>query len=351
MSSSSSEKPAQSTSGFPTSGQRHIQVDDGNPPDLDVLVVDDDEAYRLLIGTILSGRGYRVHAAGSCQEAETFLQNRAELPPLVVTDWNLPDGEGIDLMRRLKRDIRWRYLPVILCTGRSSPAEIQRGIDAGAFFYVTKPIDGRVLTTAVASAARSYDPVLRRMAREVHDTSEVLPHIRELRMEFRRVDEAVNVARWASRFFPDPDGARLGLQELIYNAIEHGNLGINYDEKSKLLQAPGQFHDEVQRRLEADEYRHRIVELQISAEAHYVEATISDEGEGFDFKKYLNLTPDRALDMHGKGIAIANNVVFDEMEYQGPGNVVRARMYRNTSETAGSENKIRPSPIGAGSVN
>lgn len=326
---------------FPGSGT--VTLGGGAPPPQDILFIDDEESYRTLISTILSARGYRVHLAENCQQAEDFLASRTELPPLVITDWNMPDGEGIDLVKRIKRDRRWKYLPVIMCTGRTQPEEIQRGIDAGAFFYITKPVDGRILTTAVAAAVRSYEPILRHMAEEVHDASEVLPHITELSMEFRLIEEAMNISRWTSRFFPDPEGARLGIQELIYNSIEHGNLGINYEEKSQLLERPGEFRNEILRRLEEPGMRERQVRLKLERTDEYVECVIADEGEGFDFEQYLTLTPERALDMHGKGIAIANNIVFDELEYLGSGNTVRVRIYT-------SEKKPAAAPATAGSL-
>ncbi len=316
---------SQFSGGFPGSGT--VTLGASVPPPQDILFIDDEESYRTLISTNLSARGYREHLAENCRQAEDFLASRTELPPLVITDWNMPDGEGIDLVKRIKRDRRWRYLPVIMCTGRTQPEEIQRGIDAGAFFYITMPADGRILTTAVAASARSYEPILRHMAEEVHDASEVMPHIHELRMDFRTIEEAMNISRWTSRFFPDPEGARLGLQELIYNSIEHGNLGINYEEKSRLLERPGEFREEILRRLETPGLRERQVSLRLERTSEYVECVIADEGDGFDFAQYMTLTPERALDMHGKGIAIANNIVFDELEYTGSGNTVRVRIY------------------------
>ena len=315
--------------GFPAAGKVTLRASgsDESPPQ-DILIIDDEEAYRQLIGTILATRGYQIHLAANCKQAEEFLKHRTESPPLVITDWNMPDGEGIELVRRLKRDPRGRYLPVVMCTGRSQLGESQRGSDAGAYFYITKPIDGRVLTTAVAAAIRSYEPVLRQLAQAQHDVAQVLPLIQEVKIEFRAIEEAMNLARWVSRFFPDAEGARLGLQELFYNAIEHGNLGINYKEKSELLQNAGGFRAEILRRMDLAEFRSRKVRLTVTNSAEYAECVVEDEGEGFDFRGFLHLTPERALDMHGKGIAIANNVVFDELEYIHPGNVVRARMYR-----------------------
>lgn len=49
---------------------------------------------------------------------------------------------------------------------------------------------------------------------------------------------------------------------------------------------------------------------------------MTDEGNGFDWNKYLEMSPDRAFDMHGRGIAMARMLSFDDLQYQGKGNVV-----------------------------
>ena len=97
--SGSSSDPGGSEESFPAAGRLTVDDRSVSTPPQDILVVDDEEAYRQLIGAILSARGYRIHLAGNCKQAEEFLQDRTELPPLVITDWNMPDGEGIDLVR------------------------------------------------------------------------------------------------------------------------------------------------------------------------------------------------------------------------------------------------------------
>jgi hypothetical protein len=56
--------------------------------------------------------------------------------------------------------------------------------------------------------------------------------------------------------------------------------------------------------------------------------TIQDEGDGFDWQKYLDFDPERAFDPHGRGIAMARMMSFDALEYQGKGNTVVLKIAR-----------------------
>ncbi len=108
--------------------------------------------------------------------------------------------------------------------------------------------------------------------------------------------------------------------ELLNNAIEHGNLGITYEEKSNLIEKD-LFLDEVSRRLELDENKHKHAEVHIKTciEGGMI-VTISDQGKGFDYNKYLSIDNSRIFESHGRGIAIANNIL--RIQYIGKGNQV-----------------------------
>ena len=71
-------------------------------------------------------------------------------------------------------------------------------------------------------------------------------------------------------------------------------------------------------------YRDRFATLRLERHAGHVEFEVSDMGAGFDWKTLLDIHPSRAMDLHGRGIAIARRVCFDSVEYHGCGNVVVA---------------------------
>ena len=81
---------------------------------------------------------------------------------------------------------------------------------------------------------------------------------------------------------------------------------------------------QIERRLRDRDYAERFATLELERRADRVEFTITDMGAGFDWHAYLELHPSRVMDLHGRGIAIARRVCFEELRYQGWGNVVTA---------------------------
>ena len=119
--------------------------------------------------------------------------------------------------------------------------------------------------------------------------------------------------------------AHLGRQEI--NAVEHGNLALSYEEKSA-LKWDGDWEAEIRRRLALPQFAERYATIHVKQAKHGVVFTITDQGNGFDWEKYLSFDPSRAFDPNGRGIAMAKLTSFSEIEYQGNGNVVVATVSR-----------------------
>ena len=114
---------------------------------------------------------------------------------------------------------------------------------------------------------------------------------------------------------------RIAIREAIINSIEHGNLGITYDEKSHLLDL-GQLDEEIARRLQEPAYAGRCAVATFIRHGEDLYLSVIDEGSGFDWRPFLHLDPHRAFDTHGRGIATAKMMSFDSLEYHGSGNHV-----------------------------
>jgi anti-sigma regulatory factor (Ser/Thr protein kinase) len=112
-----------------------------------------------------------------------------------------------------------------------------------------------------------------------------------------------------------------GLSELLINAVEHGNLKIRYEDKSRLV-ATDTWKEEVSKRLLAPEYKNKKVLVNFKREDNINRILIEDEGDGFEWDNYLKLDPQRAFDSHGRGIAMAKMMSVDEINYLGCGNKV-----------------------------
>ena len=121
------------------------------PPSPRLLVVDDEPDLRTLYELTLVREGYDVECAGSVDEAWSMLTARgADGYQLVITDMRLPDGNGLDLLRRM--DDAGRREKGIVITAYGSAENAVEALRAGAYDYLTKPVDLRQFRAAVASA-------------------------------------------------------------------------------------------------------------------------------------------------------------------------------------------------------
>jgi two-component system chemotaxis sensor kinase CheA len=102
-----------------------------------VLVVDDQFTVRELQRSILEAAGYRVETARDGREALTMITGESDIG-LVVTDLQMPELDGIQLLRAVRQDPRHASLPVVVVTARGDDEDRQRGADAGADAYIVK---------------------------------------------------------------------------------------------------------------------------------------------------------------------------------------------------------------------
>ena len=288
--------------------------------DARVLVVDDTLLDRELLKAHLSGAGYEVTTACDGVEALDILTREAQGLDVILLDRNMPRMGGIELLGEMKQHPDWRSIPVILQTAAASRDDMVEGMTAGAYYYLIKPYDAKVLMTVVATAVRDYT-AYRELQREVRRGSSALALMRDARFVIRTVDEARDLGAVMATACPDPMNAVIGLTELLVNAVEHGNLGITYEEKST-LNANGMWETEVQRRLRLPENARKVVEVLFERVEGELRFTIRDQGPGFDWQRFFDVDPRRAFDNHGRGIVIARNVSFDVIEYRGSGNEV-----------------------------
>lgn len=117
-----------------------------------VLIVDDDPAARELVAERLEGVGYILHTASDGREALDFA--RRLLPDVILLDVLMPEIDGYEVCRRLRRDPLLRDVPVILLTALDDRASRVRGLEAGADDFVSKPFDDAELQAHVRTIAR-----------------------------------------------------------------------------------------------------------------------------------------------------------------------------------------------------
>ncbi len=116
---------------------------------------------------------------------------------------------------------------------------------------------------------------------------------------------------------------RLAIREIIINAIEHGNLAITFEEKTKELDKDNYFNYLYERQKDP-RFSDRTVKVEYSVNSDRIVYTIVDEGKGFDYKQYLtnDTEANESMLSHGRGITLAKSI-FDEIQYNEIGNAVK----------------------------
>lgn len=117
-----------------------------------VLVVEDEEDILELVAYNLRKEGYQVTCAKTGEEALRIT--RAEMPNLIVLDLMLPELDGLEVCRYLKRDTQTQHIPVVMLTAKGEESDIVAGLELGADDYVTKPFSPKVLMARIRAVLR-----------------------------------------------------------------------------------------------------------------------------------------------------------------------------------------------------
>ena len=117
-----------------------------------VLIVEDEQEIREMLGFALSRNGFEVGEAASAEEALEQLEG--PLPSLLIIDWMLPRMSGIDLARRLRNDEHTAGLPMIMLTARGEETDKLKSFDSGIDDYITKPFSPMELVARMRALLR-----------------------------------------------------------------------------------------------------------------------------------------------------------------------------------------------------
>lgn len=121
-----------------------------------ILLVEDEQPIRQMLGFALTRAGYRTLEAGDARQAQSILQETH--PDLILMDWMLPDATGIELIRHIKQDEFNSDIPVIMLTAKSSEDDKITGLNSGADDYVSKPFSPKELIARINAVLRRNTP-------------------------------------------------------------------------------------------------------------------------------------------------------------------------------------------------
>lgn len=179
---------------------------------------------------------------------------------------------------------------------------------------------------------------LSNLASEVRRRTSAIGSIIAGEFEIMTLDEGRNLATMLGLACPRQEMVALGLQELIVNGVEHGNLEIDNATKSELL-ISGEWLAEIERRLQNPAFKDRRVRVSFRRYYDRIEFSIRDDGPGFDFTGFLESCSMEHARFHGRGVMFARDFAFDDLIYEGCGNSVRAvvRLDQDEAETESEE--------------
>ena len=287
-----------------------------------VLVAEDSRPFRKVLEQYITEAGYSPVLAEDGAIAWSLLEKDPGRYSAVILDREMPNMEGTEVLKRIKRNYSLKLLPVIIQTSKDAKEDIIEGLEAGAYYYLTKPYEKETLIAIVKTAVSDFE-VYKSVEKDLANTVDTLENMTEGIFTFSTLREARKISKLVGRTVRNSAKVAHGLCELLINAVEHGNLGISYSEKSELCLSGG-WESEVNRRLNLPENKDRVGSVSFKREPSRIILTIKDDGDGFDWKPYMKFNPERAFDFHGRGIATCRELYFDTLEYFGNGNKVVA---------------------------
>jgi CheY-like chemotaxis protein len=285
-----------------------------------ILIVDDETFNLDILETDLTREGYEVFRA---EDGVAALAKLKDVPDMdvIILDRMMPNMDGMQVTRELKGNPAYRDIPIIMQTAAAQTHQVKEGLQAGVYYYLIKPYEIEVLRSVVQNALA--ETTLRQEARKYASSQPRMQGVmKHGSFEFRTLKEVRSLAHYVASCCPKPDMVVYGLNELMVNAVEHGNLNISYIEKLELVNA-NNWQKEVERRLELEENKDKTATLVFDDDGEYITIAIKDKGRGFDWLAYIDFDPMRMRsDPNGKGIAITRVTCFPDLEYKGDGSEV-----------------------------
>lgn len=288
-----------------------------------VLIVDDESALRKVLQELIETQGHSVVSAKDGVEGLQVF--REQEPDLVFSDIRMPNMDGMEFLAKV-REMGQTVIFVII-TGLEDHDYTLKALRHHANDFLRKPIHPNVLLpllekySGIVTARTRLHETLRLFVRrsfviQFENHLEKIPEIVE-----RLIAETYETIPVSEKL-----GTKIGLVELIANAMEHGNLEITFEEKQAAMNLGLEGIDRLrEERAGNPELAKRIVTVEFSMDRHSCEWIIGDEGAGFDWGSLPNpLNPENLSQPSGRGIFLAR-MHFNDVEFLGRGNRVRAK--------------------------
>lgn len=292
-----------------------------------ILIAEDGETLRTVLAKYLAREGFEPLEAADGEKAIELY--RTLRPEIVISDIMMPRMDGLSLLKEIHRINP--AASVILMTGYGNEDILLKALQGGAVNFFKKPFNMKELVLEIEKIAQYKEageqPALfcpdlveeTKVFRLVTTDAAYMPVINQIALQLPLLVNETEILN-----------IKIGIEEMITNAIEHGNLGISFQEKSSAI-ADGRFGELVAQRMKDDKKGHRLVTVTSRLSRELFQVTIRDEGNGFDWQALPDLSAGNLLSFSGRGVFLTK-IYFDAVTYNAKGNEVTL-LKRRTRES------------------
>ena len=282
------------------------------------LVIDDSKSFINFVSSILEKYKCQIFTADNGHIG--IQQYNLVKPDIIFSDIEMPVMTGIDMLKKIR--MRDSNIIIVMMTANSKEKYVLEALNFGASNYIKKSDLKKELPIVI----EKYLSILFERKRQKNFTDNIdsasIDFVFDNRIE-NLASVSIYLASLTRGILSDESRAQItiGLQELLMNAVEHGNLNINFDEKTEALEK-NCLNELYKIRLSQPNLESRRVRVNFQRVPELVEWTITDEGQGFDADSIPNPCDEINLDeMHGRGILISR-YQFDQLKYSNNGRTV-----------------------------
>jgi FixJ family two-component response regulator len=289
-----------------------------------ILIVDDEDSILIMLSDYFSSLTYPITTTTTAEEALKIL-NDDKLIALIITDIDLPGISGIELLK-IVRETK-PEIPVAIITGLRTLDSAISAIKNGAYDYITKPFE-------LGEVRKVVEKVLRYRSTSKKQ-KQIFRFTDAMSIKFdvptNQLDATV-VAEYLARFlmnagFCNEDEFHqfyVAFTETLINAIEHGSLEIPSLVKGEDFERIKAFEELRETRLKDSKYGNRKVYITFLYNQDCFSLTITDQGAGFNWKKYVtdkNQFYKISAEPYGRGFMLIHHIV-DEVYFNEAGNSI-----------------------------
>ena len=155
-----------------------------NNSDISILVVDDVEVNLIILEEIIKNMGYEALLAQSVKEALQIIEDREQLPKVILSDISMPETDGFTFCSMLKNDPYTKDIPVIFISAMDTASDLSKGFELGAVDYIPKPFEKTEVEMRISTHLNIYN-----MQRDLEENNKQLNLVVARQMEKLRIEQ------------------------------------------------------------------------------------------------------------------------------------------------------------------